>query len=421
MRSVPRPVKERPKTLGFEVEKIREDFPILKKTVNNKPLVYADNAATTQKPFCVIERLANFYSEENANVHRGVHTLSEQATETFENSRKIVQNFLNAAEKEEIIFTRGTTESINLVAHSYGVRELRAGEEILISTLEHHSNIVPWQIVCQRTGAKLKVIPVSDSGELNVDAYKKLIGENTKLVAISHISNALGTINPIRQMTKIAKEVGATVLIDGAQGAIHTEIDVQSIGCDFYAFSGHKALGPTGIGVLYGRREILDKMSPWQSGGDMIRTVSFEKTTYNDVPYKFEAGTPNISGAIGLATAIQYFESLDLQMIISHEKQLLERAVEKAKTIRNLRLVGTAKNKSAICSFLVEKIHPNDLGTLLDQQGVAIRTGHHCAMPLMSRLQVPGTVRASFAFYNSLDDVDSVFNAIEIAAKILSD
>ncbi len=421
MRSVPRPVKERPKTLGFEVEKIREDFPILKKTVNNKPLVYADNAATTQKPFCVIERLANFYSEENANVHRGVHTLSEQATETFENSRKIVQNFLNAAEKEEIIFTRGTTESINLVAHSYGVRELRAGEEILISTLEHHSNIVPWQIVCQRTGAKLKVIPVSDSGELNVDAYKKLIGENTKLVAISHISNALGTINPIRQMTKIAKEVGATVLIDGAQGAIHTEIDVQSIGCDFYAFSGHKALGPTGIGVLYGRREILDKMSPWQSGGDMIRTVSFEKTTYNDVPYKFEAGTPNISGAIGLATAIQYFESLDLQMIISHEKQLLERAVEKAKTIRNLRLVGTAKNKSAICSFLVEKIHPNDLGTLLDQQGIAIRTGHHCAMPLMSRLQVPGTVRASFAFYNSLDDVDSVFNAIEIAAKILSD
>jgi len=421
MRSVPRPVKERPKTLGFEVEKIREDFPILKKTVNNKPLVYADNAATTQKPFCVIERLANFYSEENANVHRGVHTLSEQATETFENSRKTVQNFLNAAEKEEIIFTRGTTESINLVAHSYGVRELRAGEEILISTLEHHSNIVPWQIVCQLTGAKLKVIPVSDSGELNVDAYKKLIGENTKLVAISHISNALGTINPIRQMTKIAKEVGATVLIDGAQGAIHTEIDVQSIGCDFYAFSGHKALGPTGIGVLYGRREILDKMSPWQSGGDMIRTVSFEKTTYNDVPYKFEAGTPNISGAIGLATAIQYFESLDLQMIISHEKQLLERAVEKAKTIRNLRLVGTAKNKSAICSFLVEKIHPNDLGTLLDQQGIAIRTGHHCAMPLMSRLQVPGTVRASFAFYNSLDDVDSVFNAIEIAAKILSD
>jgi len=421
MRSVPRPVKERPKTLGFEVEKIREDFPILKKTVNNKPLVYADNAATTQKPFCVIERLANFYSEENANVHRGVHTLSEQATETFENSRKTVQNFLNAAEKEEIIFTRGTTESINLVAHSYGVRELRAGEEILISTLEHHSNIVPWQIVCQRTGAKLKVIPVSDSGELNVDAYKKLIGENTKLVAISHISNALGTINPIRQMTKIAKEVGATVLIDGAQGAIHTEIDVQSIGCDFYAFSGHKALGPTGIGVLYGRREILDKMSPWQSGGDMIRTVSFEKTTYNDVPYKFEAGTPNISGAIGLATAIQYFESLDLQMIISHEKQLLERAVERAKTIRDLRLVGTAKNKSAICSFLVEKIHPNDLGTLLDQQGIAIRTGHHCAMPLMSRLQVPGTVRASFAFYNSLDDVDSVFNAIEIAAKILSD
>ncbi|MEC9247424.1 MAG: cysteine desulfurase [Pseudomonadota bacterium] len=421
MRSVPRPVKEKPKTLGFEVEKIREDFPILKKTVNNKPLVYADNAATTQKPFCVIERLANFYSEENANVHRGVHTLSEQATETFENSRKTVQNFLNAAEKEEIIFTRGTTESINLVAHSYGVKELRAGEEILISTLEHHSNIVPWQIVCQLTGAKLKVIPVSDSGELNVDAYKKLIGENTKLVAISHISNALGTINPIRQMTKIAKEVGATVLIDGAQGAIHTEIDVQSIGCDFYAFSGHKALGPTGIGVLYGRREILDKMSPWQSGGDMIRTVSFEKTTYNDVPYKFEAGTPNISGAIGLATAIQYFESLDLQMIISHEKQLLERAVERAKTIRDLRLVGTAKNKSAICSFLVEKIHPNDLGTLLDQQGVAIRTGHHCAMPLMSRLQVPGTVRASFAFYNSLDDVDSVFNAIEIAAKILSD
>ncbi len=404
----------------LNLRKIRDDFPILSRSVNKKPLVYADNAATTQKPQSVIDRLSEYYSDENANVHRGIHTLSECATEAFEESRRVVQRFLNAKSVREIVFTRGTTESINLVAQSYALRRLKAGEEIIISTLEHHSNIVPWQIVCQRTGAKLKIAPVNDAGELIFEEYEKLVNKKTKLVALTHISNALGTVNPVQKLTKVAKEVGAVVLIDGAQSIIHAKIDVQAIGCDFYVFSGHKALGPTGIGVLYGREDVLQSMEPWQSGGDMIKTVSFEETTYNEIPYKFEAGTPNIAGAIGLSEALNYFSQFDLERVEQHEHCLLNKAIQRALSIPNLQLVGTAKNKSSICSFVVEGVHPNDLGTLLDQQGVAIRSGHHCAMPLMSRLNVPGTARASFAFYNSPEDVDRVFDAIEKALFILA-
>tara|TARA_B100000674_G_scaffold93715_1_gene66143 strand:- start:15678 stop:16934 length:1257 start_codon:yes stop_codon:yes gene_type:complete len=404
----------------LNLRKIRDDFPILSRSVNKKPLVYADNAATTQKPQSVIDRLSEYYSDENANVHRGIHTLSECATEAFEESRRVVQRFLNAKSVREIVFTRGTTEAINLVAQSYALRRLKAGEEIIISTLEHHSNIVPWQIVCQRTGAKLKIAPVNDAGELIFEEYEKLVNKKTKLVALTHISNALGTVNPVQKLTKVAKEVGAVVLIDGAQSIIHAKIDVQAIGCDFYVFSGHKALGPTGIGVLYGREDVLQSMEPWQSGGDMIKTVSFEETTYNEIPYKFEAGTPNIAGAIGLSEALNYFSQFDLERVEQHEHCLLNKAIQRALSIPNLQLVGTAKNKSSICSFVVEGVHPNDLGTLLDQQGVAIRSGHHCAMPLMSRLNVPGTARASFAFYNSPEDVDRVFDAIEKALFILA-
>lgn len=404
----------------LNLRKIRDDFPILSRSVNKKPLVYADNAATTQKPQSVIDRLSEYYSDENANVHRGIHTLSECATEAFEESRRVVQRFLNAKSVREIVFTRGTTEAINLVAQSYALRRLKAGEEIIISTLEHHSNIVPWQIVCQRTGAKLKIAPVNDAGELIFEEYEKLVNKKTKLVALTHISNALGTVNPVQKLTKVAKEVGAVVLIDGAQSIIHAKIDVQAIGCDFYVFSGHKALGPTGIGVLYGREDVLQSMEPWQGGGDMIKTVSFEETTYNEIPYKFEAGTPNIAGAIGLSEALNYFSQFDLERVEQHEHCLLNKAIQRALSIPNLQLVGTAKNKSSICSFVVEGVHPNDLGTLLDQQGVAIRSGHHCAMPLMSRLNVPGTARASFAFYNSPEDVDRVFDAIEKALFILA-
>tara|TARA_Y100001936_G_scaffold240673_1_gene275471 strand:+ start:989 stop:2245 length:1257 start_codon:yes stop_codon:yes gene_type:complete len=404
----------------LNLRKIRDDFPILSRSVNKKPLVYADNAATTQKPQSVIDRLSEYYSDENANVHRGIHTLSECATEAFEESRRVVQRFLNAKSVREIVFTRGTTEAINLVAQSYALRRLKAGEEIIISTLEHHSNIVPWQIVCQRTGAKLKIAPVNDAGELIFEEYEKLVNKKTKLVALTHISNALGTVNPVQKLTKVAKEVGAVVLIDGAQSIIHAKIDVQAIGCDFYVFSGHKALGPTGIGVLYGREDVLQSMEPWQSGGDMIKTVSFEETTYNEIPYKFEAGTPNIAGAIGLSEALNYFSQFDLERVEQHEHCLLNKAIQRALSIPNLQLVGTAKNKSSICSFVVEGVHPNDLGTLLDQQGVAIRSGHHCAMPLMSRLNVPGTARASFAFYNSPEDVDRVFDAVEKALFILA-
>ena len=403
----------------LNVDDIRSDFPILSTTVNGKNLIYADNAATTQKPQCVIERIGNYYENENANIHRGVHSLSEEATEAFEGARDFIRKFINAQSVSEIIFTRGTTEAINLVAQSYARPTLDAQSEILISGLEHHSNIVPWQMVCDQTGAKLVVAPVNDAGEILMEKFKSLLSEKTKMVAVGHISNALGTINQVRQITQQAHEVGAAVLLDGAQAIIHDQVDVLELDCDFYAFSGHKALGPTGVGVLYGKEALLDSMPPWQGGGDMIKTVSFEKTVYNDLPYKFEAGTPNIVGGIGLGTALEYFSRLDLKKVMVHENELLHRATERATSIPNLTILGTAANKASVLSFNIRGVHPHDLGTLLDHQGIAIRTGHHCAMPVMQRLGVQGTARVSFAFYNTLEEVDSIFDAIEKTIPIL--
>ena len=403
----------------LNVDDIRSDFPILSTTVNGKNLIYADNAATTQKPQCVIERIGNYYENENANIHRGVHSLSEEATEAFEGARDFIRKFINAQSVSEIIFTRGTTEAINLVAQSYARPKLDAQSEILISGLEHHSNIVPWQMVCDQTGAKLVVAPVNDVGEILMEKFKSLLSEKTKMVAVGHISNALGTINQVRQITQQAHEVGAAVLLDGAQAIIHDQVDVLELDCDFYAFSGHKALGPTGVGVLYGKEALLESMPPWQGGGDMIKTVSFEKTVYNDLPYKFEAGTPNIVGGIGLGTALEYFSHLDLKKVMAHESELLHRATERAASIANLTILGTAANKASVLSFNIKGVHPHDLGTLLDHQGIAIRTGHHCAMPVMQRLGVQGTARVSFAFYNTLEEVDSVFDAIEKTIPIL--
>ena len=403
----------------LNVDEIRTDFPILSTAVNGKHLIYADNAATTQKPQCVIERISNYYANENANIHRGVHSLSEEATEAFEGSRNSIRKFINARSVSEIIFTRGTTEAINLVAQSYARPKLDTQSEILISGLEHHSNIVPWQMVCDQVGAKLVVAPVNDAGEILMEEFKNLLSEKTKMVAVGHISNALGTINQVREITEQAHHVGAAVLLDGAQAIIHDQVDVLELGCDFYAFSGHKALGPTGIGVLYGKESLLESMPPWQGGGDMIKTVSFEKTVYNDLPYKFEAGTPNIVGGIGLGTALEYFGCLDLQKVLAHENKLLRRATERAKLISNLTILGTAANKASVLSFNIKGVHPHDLGTLLDHQGIAIRTGHHCAMPVMQRLGVQGTARVSFAFYNTVEEVDSIFDAIEKTIPIL--
>ena len=403
----------------LNVDDIRSDFPILSTTVNGKNLIYADNAATTQKPQCVIERIGNYYENENANIHRGVHSLSEEATEAFEGARDFIKKFINAQSVSEIIFTRGTTEAINLVAQSYARPKLDAQSEILISGLEHHSNIVPWQMVCDQTGAKLVVAPVNDAGEILMEKFKSLLSEKTKMVAVGHISNALGTINQVRQITQQAHEVGAAVLLDGAQAIIHDQVDVLELDCDFYAFSGHKALGPTGVGVLYGKEALLESMPPWQGGGDMIKTVSFEKTVYNDLPYKFEAGTPNIVGGIGLGTALEYFSRLDLKKVMAHESELLHRATERAVSIANLTILGMAANKASVLSFNIKGVHPHDLGTLLDHQGIAIRTGHHCAMPVMQRLGVQGTARVSFAFYNTIKEVDSIFDAIEKTIPIL--
>ena len=403
----------------LNVDDIRSDFPILSTTVNGKNLIYADNAATTQKPQCVIERIGNYYENENANIHRGVHSLSEEATEAFEGARDFIRKFINAQSVSEIIFTRGTTEAINLVAQSYARPKLDAQSEILISGLEHHSNIVPWQMVCDQTGAKLVVAPVNDAGEILMEKFKSLLSEKTQMVAVGHISNALGTINQVRQITQQAHEVGAAVLLDGAQAIIHDQVDVLELDCDFYAFSGHKALGPTGVGILYGKEALLESMPPWQGGGDMIKTVSFEKTVYNDLPYKFEAGTPNIVGGIGLGTALEYFSRLDLKKVMAHESELLHRATERAASIANLTILGMAANKASVLSFNIKGVHPHDLGTLLDHQGIAIRTGHHCAMPVMQRLGVQGTARVSFAFYNTLEEVDSVFDAIEKTIPIL--
>lgn len=404
---------------GFDVHRIRRDFPILSRQINGKPLVYADNAATTQKPGVVIERLRRYYEYENANIHRGVHSLSEDATEAYEAARVTVQRFLNARDEKEIVFTRGTTEAINLVAQTYARATLVQGDEILISELEHHSNIVPWQILCEQIGTKLKVAPITDEGEIDLEQFDELLSMRTKIVAVGHISNALGTINPVEEMIRRAHAVGAVVLIDGAQASIHSRLDVQAMGCDFYAFSGHKALGPTGIGILYGRAELLEAMPPYQGGGDMIKVVSFSGTQYNDTPYKFEAGTPHIAGGLGLAAALDYFSALDLDGILEHEHELLDVATERALGTPGLRIIGRARDKAAVVSFTIDGIHPHDLGTLLDLQGVAIRTGHHCAMPVMERYKIAGTARASFALYNTVDEVHALFDAIEKVRPML--
>ncbi len=399
--------------INMDIEKIRADFPILHQEVNGKPLVYLDNGATTQKPQVVIDAIANYYRTTNSNVHRGAHTLSDQATQMFEDARITMQKFLNSEKSEEIIWTRGTTESINLVAQTWVRSNVKAGDEIIISGMEHHSNIVPWQMVCEQTGAVLKVIPVLDDGSLDYDGYLKLLNEKTKFVAVVHVSNALGTLNPVEDIIREAHKVGAKTLIDGAQAVAHWDIDVQALDCDFYAFSGHKLFGPTGLGVLYGKEALLNAMPPYQGGGEMILHVSFEKTTYNVLPYKFEAGTPNIAGAIAMAAAIDYLNSLDRIALAKHEDTLLARANELAAQTDGLRLIGTSKNKASVFSFLIEGTHPHDVGTLLDQQGIAVRTGHHCAMPVMEQFDIPGTVRASFTFYNTIEEVDALFKAIE--------
>jgi cysteine desulfurase / selenocysteine lyase len=413
---VPRP--SAPDTRSYDVAAIRRDFPILHRNVRGKTLVYLDNAATTQKPRQVIDRLVRYYSEENSNVHRGVHYLSELATAEYENARGLVQRFLGAKSEKEIVFTRGTTESINLVVQSWGRKNLAAGDEVLISAIEHHSNIVPWQMVCQEKGATLRVIPVNDAGELLLDEYEKMLNPRVKMVAIGHASNALGTINPVKRMVAAAHANGSLVLVDGAQGVPHMNVDVQDLGCDFYAFSGHKVYGPTGIGVLYGREELLDAMPPWQGGGDMILSVSYEKTTYNALPYKFEAGTPNIEGVVGLAAALQYVDGLGLDAIAAWEHDLETYASARLLEIDGLRLIGTAREKAAVISFVLEGVHPHDIGTILDQEGVAIRTGHHCAQPLMMRFNVPATGRASFGLYNTREEADALLAGLKKVIEV---
>lgn len=404
--------------LGMTALDVAANFPILARPVHGRRLAYLDNGATTQKPLAVIEAERRFYLESNANIHRGVHWLSQHATELYDGARATVQRFINAAHADEIVFTRGTTEAINLVAQSWGRAELRAGDEILVTTMEHHSNIVPWQLLCEQTGAVLKVVPVSEAGELDLAAFDVLLNHRTQLVAITHVSNALGSINPVAELTARAHAAGAVVLVDGAQAVAHQAVDVQAIGCDFYAFSGHKLYGPTGIGALYGRRSILNAMPPWQGGGDMIRTVSFERSTYAEPPQRFEAGTPNIAGAIGLAAAIDYVREVGIERIAAHEHALLEYATAAVDAIRGVRLVGTAQHKAGILSFLVDGIHPHDLGTILDAEGVAIRAGHHCAMPLMTRFGIPGTARASLAMYNTRADIDALVAAIDKAQDL---
>jgi len=405
---------------GYDVNKIRKDFPILQTQIYGKPLVYLDNAATTQKPQCVISAIDNYYTEINSNVHRGVHFLSEKATSVYESARETIRKYINAAVTREIIFVRGTTEAINLVANSYGNEKIRDGDEIIISTLEHHSNIVPWQMLCERKNAVLRIIPIYDEGELIFEEYEKLFNERTKFVSISHVSNSLGTINPVKQIIDEAHKHGVPVMIDGAQAVQHLTVDVKELNADFYAFSGHKLYGPTGIGVLYGKEKLLETMPPYQGGGDMIKNVSFEKTIYNDLPYKFEAGTPDISGAIGLAAAINYVTETGIDNIAKHEKEVLEYATGKMLQIDGMRIIGTAKEKSSVLSFLIGNIHPYDAGTILDRLGVAIRTGVHCTEPLMDRLGIPGTARASFAMYSTKEEVDLLVEGAEKARKMLS-
>ena len=397
----------------FDVDEIRKDFPILTRLVNDKPLVYLDNAATTQKPKQVINSISDYYTYENANIHRGLHFLSELATELYENSRLKIKEFINALSVSEIIFTRGATEGINLVANSLlDANHFNERDEIIISHMEHHSNIVPWQLIAKKKNLKLKVVPVNDNGEFIFEEFEKLITEKTKLVSVVHISNTLGTINPVKEIIRKAHEYNIPVLLDGAQAAPHIKIDVQNLGCDFYVFSGHKIFGPTGIGVLYGKTEYLEKMPPYQGGGDMIREVTFEKTTFDDLPQKFEAGTPNIVGGIALGTAIDYLRQFNWNDFLYHEKMLLDYATEKLSAIDGLKIIGTAKNKSAVISFIIEGIHPYDIGTIIDTHGIAIRTGHHCTQPLIKRFNLPATARASFTFYNKKEEIDILYNAL---------
>lgn len=406
-------------SIPFDVERIRADFPILDQEINGRPLVYFDNAATTQKPVPVIDAIIQYYRGYNANIHRGIHTLAEKATADFEASRKAIQLFLNASSTEEIIFTSGTTMGINLVAQTYGRTFIGAGDEIIISGLEHHSNIVPWQMLCEEKGIILKVIPVTDEGELDIEAYKKLLSEKTKFVSVNHVSNSLGTINPVKEIIALAHQVGAKVLIDGAQASSHLTIDVQDLDADFYTFSAHKLYGPTGIGVLYGKKDLLNAMPPYMGGGEMIKEVTFEKTTYNDLPYKFEAGTPNIADVVALKTALEYIARLGKENIAAYETHLLNYATQQLTEIEGLRIIGTAKEKISVISFVLAGIHHQDIGIILDQQGIAVRTGHHCTQPLMQRFGLLGTTRASFAMYNTIEEIDKLVAGIKRVQRMM--
>ena len=419
------PTESHPPQIGdsgaeLDVQKVRRDFPILRQTVRGRRLVYLDNAATSQKPQVVIDAIGRYYEQGNANIHRGVHFLSEHATEEYEAARRTVQGFLNAADASEIIFVRGATEAINLVAQTYGRAHIRAGDEVLITAMEHHSNIVPWQILCEEKGARLRVAPISDSGELMLEEFERLLGPRTKIVAVTHVSNALGTITPVQRIIEMAHRWNIPVLVDGAQAVPHLKVDVQALDCDFYVFSGHKVYGPTGIGVLHGKSALLDAMPPYQSGGDMISSVTFEKTTYNKLPYKFEAGTPHVAGAIGLGAAIEYVNGLGMDNIAAHEHELLAYATETVSAIPGIRLIGTAKEKAGVLSFLLDSIHPHDIGTILDQEGIAIRTGHHCAQPVMQRFGIAATARASFALYNTREEVDALVEGIQKVREVFA-
>lgn len=399
---------------------LRQQFPILNRIVKGKPLVYFDNAATSQKPQVVIDALTHYYTHYNANIHRGIHTLAEEATMAYETTRRTAKEFIGALHEEEIIFTRGTTEGINLVAYTWGRQNIEAGDEILISGMEHHSNIVPWQILCEEKGAVLKVIPINDNGELSIDAYKALLSSKTKLVSVVHVSNSLGTVNPVNEIILAAHQVGAKVLIDGAQSAVHLDIDVQEMDCDFFAFSGHKVYGPTGVGVLYGKKELLEAMPVFQGGGEMIKEVTFEKTTYNDLPYKYEAGTPNIADTIALKAALDFIKETGKAAIRAHEEELLAYATAQLQAIPGLTIIGNAKEKVSLVSFVIKDIHPQDVGVLLDNQGIAVRTGHHCTQPLMARFGIPGTIRASFALYNQKEEIDALITGLHKTIKMLS-
>ena len=406
--------------MELNINEIRSQFPILHQEIKGKKLVYFDNAATTQKPKVVIDALMSYYEGYNANIHRGIHYLAEKATAAFEETRKSVQNFLNAKYSEEIIFTYGTTDSINLVANTFGKKFIEKDDEIIISTLEHHSNIVPWQMLCEEKGCLLKVIPINDEGEILMDEYLKLLSPKTKFVSVVHVSNALGTINPVKEIIEAAHKIGAKVLIDGAQASSHIDIDVQNLDADFYAFSAHKLFGPTGMGVLYGKKELLEAMPPYRGGGEMIKEVTFEKTTYADLPYKFEAGTPNIADVVAFKAAIDYIDDLGKKNIAAYEDELLKYATEKLSEIEGLTIVGQAKEKVSVVSFILDNIHPQDVGIILDQQGIAVRTGHHCTQPLMKRFNIPGTIRASFSVYNTFEEIDRLVEGVKKVIKMLS-